>query len=208
MARKSKGIPLKKNILIFCEGDTEVLYFEMLNQKYKSSTTVRIRPVCRNGKQGEDLIKDLIQQMKTNPVYSPRKYESVYAVFDKDDLPLVDIKRAYELAEKHDITVIFSNECFDLWLLKHYKKVTGHSDRSSIYKSLRKELNLPKEYTKYKADKAFIERHFRHAVSQAMQNTQHIDDINANMAIPSNPYTNIHINLEKIYKRTNTSSGW
>ncbi len=38
MARRSKGIPLKPIIVIYCEGESEKAYFEMLKQKYHATT--------------------------------------------------------------------------------------------------------------------------------------------------------------------------
>lgn len=34
MSRKSKAIPLKPIVLVYCEGDSEKAYFEMLRHKY------------------------------------------------------------------------------------------------------------------------------------------------------------------------------
>lgn len=208
MSRKRQLKELKKNILIFCEGQTEALYFKMLNQKYKAGLTVNVHPFSRDGKQGDTLIKDLIHQQKSNPQLKGIQYELIFAIFDKDDLPDHNIIHAHQLAQANGITIIFSNECFDLWLLKHYEKVMGHKNRVAIYKRLSTLLKLPKNYETYKADKEFIEKYFRDYVHIAMQNTTHLLEKKVHNAVPSNPYTNIHIYLEKIYNRNSTSSGW
>ena len=48
-------------------------------------------------------------------------YERVWVVFDKDDFPLKNFNRAFDLARAHnEITPCWSNECFEIWYLLHF----------------------------------------------------------------------------------------
>lgn len=209
VARKRlKQKTLKKNILIFCEGSTEVCYFDMLNKKYRATRHVDVRAIDTQGKQGEAMVKYLLHQLKMNPNYKHKQYDSIFAIFDKDNLPDKNIIDAHKLAQQNDIKIIFSNECFDLWLLKHYKRISGHTNRQSIYKQLTQTLNLTDSYEKYKADNEFINKNFFDYVHRAFNNAEHLTDVEIQTEIPPNPYTNIHYYLETIYERNKTSSGW
>lgn len=42
MARKSKGKKIKKVTMIFCEGETEKYYFDMLKRKYSSGNVIPV----------------------------------------------------------------------------------------------------------------------------------------------------------------------
>ena len=50
-----------------------------------------------------------------------RPYERVWVVFDKDDWPMQNFNRAFDLARSwNEVTACWSNECFEIWYLLHF----------------------------------------------------------------------------------------
>jgi len=47
-------------------------------------------------------------------------YNQIWCVFDRDDFPLADYDRAFQLARNYGIKVAWSNEAFELWYLMHF----------------------------------------------------------------------------------------
>jgi hypothetical protein len=58
------------------------------------------------------------------------EFDEIVCVFDRDEHPYVDEARA--LARAHDITVGYSNPCFELWLALHSQDVRRHVDRHEV----------------------------------------------------------------------------
>lgn len=58
----------------------------------------------------------------------------VWAVFDRDEH--LRFNDAIQKAEAHKIKVAYSNPCFELWGLMHYRMVDGHLDRHSAQRRL------------------------------------------------------------------------
>ncbi len=99
----------KPTILIVCEGkNTEPSYF---NQFRLSSAT--IKPVGE-GYNTISLVNRTIQ------IAAQGKYEQVWCVFDKDDFNNVDFNNAIILAESNGLSVAYSNQAFEYWLILHF----------------------------------------------------------------------------------------
>ena len=56
-------------------------------------------------------------------------FEQTWAVFDKDDLDLspgnrANFEEAFKVGESAGVSIAYSNECFELWLLLHFTDVS------------------------------------------------------------------------------------
>lgn len=195
MARKSKGKKLKKRTMIFCEGETEKFYFDMLKKKYHSSNVTPVKSEVISGS-SVTLVKNAIA--KINAGKSKYKYEKIYVVYDKDDESSEDIQKALKEARAENIITLFSNECFELWVLMHFKKETSFKNRKELYKILEKEMNLSESYESIKGEKVapMLEDLIHKAVENATN--QELDDDVVNN-INNNPYTNVHHHIKSIY---------
>lgn len=58
----------------------------------------------------------------------------IWAVFDRDEH--VKFNEAIQQAEAHKIKVAYSNPCFEIWGLMHYRAVDGHIDRHPAQREL------------------------------------------------------------------------
>lgn len=67
------------------------------------------------------------------------KYEKAWLVIDKDSFSAEKFKCTLETCRHRNICVAYSNECYELWLLLHFKDVTGYKSRDVINKELNQE---------------------------------------------------------------------
>lgn len=196
MSRKPKGKKLKRKTIIFCEGETEKYYFDMLKKKY-GSYSVNVWPVQAKVVKGQSLtlVKNAIKQInsKTNKTV----FEKKYVVYDKDDEDKQSILEAISLANKNDIITLYSNECFEYWILLHFKNKNGHLSRKKLYEELEKELDIP-DYKSLKGEE--ISRFLVDKIKTAHENALSLKLIKDPFkSVDSNPYTNIHHYIKDIF---------
>ena len=73
-------------------------------------------------------------------------------MYDKDEQTTESIENAVRCAQRHrpEIKTIFSNECFELWLLLHFEEVNRYMTRENLYGRLEKVLHLKDSYRNFK----------------------------------------------------------
>ncbi len=88
MARKSKNYPYRKIIAIYCEGDSEKAYFEMIKRKYHGANVhvnkaqdMKVE-IDSDGLSGISLLKKAL--VKSQRLSKKQRAEQVYVVFDRD----------------------------------------------------------------------------------------------------------------------------
>jgi len=107
-ARKKSTLFLKESFLIFCEGETEVGYFNSFRKKAK---------LVKGGnaiQRVENAISEKNKKQNINPI------DHYWIVFDKDDATDQEFINAIHLAEKNGINVAWSNQAFELWIILHF----------------------------------------------------------------------------------------
>lgn len=140
---------LKPALLIFTEGQkTEPQYLVHWQRKLRESITIHIDD--RHGT--PNTLLQYAIDAKRNAARAEKKGrgtppDQIWCVFDRDDHPYVDEVR--KSAEGNGILIAFSNPCFELWLLLHYREQTRWLDSKeaqSEFKhaaSLSENKNLP-----------------------------------------------------------------
>lgn len=134
MARQKKKRPSKKMVYIFVEGVTEKTYFDALRQKLRL-TSVKME-ILKLDNAGCNWVEKSLNQMRNNPNYRRDSNTEVFVVFDKDQLKKAQFETMLSLAKINDISIIFSNISFELWLLAHFEPITtaNYSLRKTIEK--------------------------------------------------------------------------
>lgn len=185
--RVPKGIKLSKNVYIFCEGKTEEVYFNRLNQlAKKSNISVKAKEVSQSA---SALVNEAIRARKISP------YE-VYVVFDKDNNTNQAIEQAISLARRNNIGVAFTNVCFELWLLLHYEKVFVNSlSHSRLYSKINGHINI-QDYKNRKGDQAIIHKIAENFIFAVKSNDELMEQ---NSFWKVNPYSDIHELVKKIF---------
>ena len=88
------------------------------------------------------LVNNVIE--KDNKIVKDHK---TFVLFDKDDNPNMNFNFAIDKAKKNNIIPLWSNECFELWLLLHFNYMDSNVSRNDYYEKL-KDLTKSKTYDK------------------------------------------------------------
>lgn len=195
--RKPGGKKPYKVIYIYSEGEvTEREYFLAIKDELKLST-IHIKPIG-TGYHTVSLVKEVIAKRYRDEEGIETEW---WVVFDKDSWN--DFDEAIALAEKNNIKVAYSNECFELWFLLHYNLLENDIGRSNYYKILTKEFGFNYEkhgkelkYSKriYPLISAIEKTAHRHAAQLLKTHTDSgVESPNAKV-----PSTTVHLLVEKL----------
>ena len=120
-------------------------------------------------------------------------YAKVWCVIDRDDHPLDRYQQAFQLAASHhpEFTVIWANECFELWYLLHFSHHTSAIGRDDLFRKLAHPDRLGKSYSKTDTSITIYLAPMR---DQAIRRAVKLLDDVSNPRQPHlhNPSTNLH----------------
>lgn len=120
-----------KTILIFCEGQSEKLYFESF-----PVPTLKVEVIDLRGQSKLKLIK-MTESIITK---SEKRYDKVWCVFDMDikqgEKEFADFDNAIKSGEAKGYNIAYSNDAFELWFYLHYKYTEQANHRKFYYKEL------------------------------------------------------------------------
>src|SRR5690554_2047226 len=139
-------IPLRKSILIVCEGQTEKLYFESF-----PVLGLKVEAIDLGGQSKTKLVEST-QKILENSEY---EYDEVWCVFDMDFKngadEYADFDNAIEKANTLGYEVAYSNDSFELWFYLHYNKIEAQQLRTFYYEQLSQKfgINYEREGKKY-----------------------------------------------------------
>ena len=124
--------PKPDSFYIVTEGEkTEPQYFQAIanaiTQKHGGTIDVKVVGV---GRGTSALVEEVVNALSR----SPRMYQHVWAVFDKDDFD--DFDDAIALAERYGIRVGWSNQAFEYWLYLHFEYSDSALHRSAWVEKL------------------------------------------------------------------------
>ncbi|HIW89319.1 MAG TPA: RloB family protein [Candidatus Ligilactobacillus excrementipullorum] len=191
MGRKSRGLPQKKSTVIYCEGQSEVQYFQMLARKYSrknvSPQKIMIKSMAKSGLS----LLDGAWRMEKD-----RHHEKVYVVFDRDALTNAELSQCQKLAKQYHFQILFSCINFEVWILLHFEYFETSYTPAQLVKKLSGKNFFATDYQKFKGqpyDDFLLNR-----VGVAMKNATLLARTNQNW-LQSNPYTNLHHYLPEIF---------
>lgn len=170
-------------IHVFTEGESEKLYLSCLQE----SIGVRGRKklvIKSKKKQGLHLFNAVKKHYEKHDfTISPVK---IVLIVDKDDTPISDLIHLINLCNREHYLLIYSNECFELWLLLHNQKVTKSMNRADLRNALTKIHGQKYD----KTDKSLFEKIVQ-SYKTALNNSINFQNtLTANM-LDVNPYTNM-----------------
>lgn len=135
MARKervSRGKTMRPNYFVFCEGETEVAYTEMLRSHYRLPIHIIAKKTLQN------VTTALVERCKA--VYVQTACDRTYLMYDLDVAEMLERLQKVSGAE-----LLCSNPCFELWLLLHYQAVKTQLSSEDCVKKLKA---VAKQYKK------------------------------------------------------------
>lgn len=139
--RKSSHIELIEKHYIFCEGKiTETNYFnaikKLINKNAINRNAVNIEILHENAN-----CDVLLQKANAEVEYRGIVSGHIWCIYDKDDFSKDRFDKAEELAktfssEELKYHAIWSNQCFELWLLLHFEYYNSSNDRKNYFDKL------------------------------------------------------------------------
>lgn len=146
VARPFRPRKYEYHILIVCEDEnTEPSYFSRFKAKFdqllpKKTVFLFTKGTGRNSLGVVNYAIEMRQRMKEDENLT---FEQTWAVFDKDDLDLspgnrANFEKAFEVGNAAGISISYSNECFELWLLLHFTNISDRLPvtRTDLYATL------------------------------------------------------------------------
>lgn len=198
----AKSIEVQKSFLIICEGqNTEPAYFNAFplgNAKVESFGTGQSKTALV-----EHIVNDVLQGEDAHLL-------EVWAVFDFDVKPdqlhaqKSDFTQAIRLAEKHDIHVAWSNDCFELWFVLHFKLIEAALTRKEYYQDLSDlwKCNYEKQGKQHNFSRSIYKKLLedpRSSQAEAMLHARRLEANHAEASWPDkNPCTTVHHLVEEL----------
>jgi hypothetical protein len=176
----------RRRVLIVCEDSkSSRFYFKAFKIDPKRAELLTLG----TGMNTDSLVEEAMK-FHTKAVRAGQPYNEVWCVFDRDDFPLTNYHRAFELARANGIKVAWANEAFEIWYLLHFNyHDTGMSRQD--YKAKLKEFGL--EYDK--ADKtiyAQVKDRQTTALKNAHRLERHWNEMGKHFPERENPSTSVH----------------
>src|ERR1043165_4547536 len=184
--RRSDGAQGRRLVLIVCEDSkSSCLYFKGFKIDRERAEVLALG----TGMNTDSLVEEAIR-LKQKAAEEGQPYNDVWCVLDRDDFPLKNYARAFDLARNSRIRIAWANEAFELWYLLHFNyHDTGISRHD--YKAKLKESGL--EYDK--ADKAIyfkVKPYEETALRNARRLERHWNEMGEKFPERQNPSTNVH----------------
>lgn len=184
MARKErlpKGKTMRPNYFVFCEGDTEVAYVDLLRAHYRLPIHIIAKKTLLN------ITSALIERSKS--IYIQTKVDHTYLMYDLDVTTMLE-----RLQKIPNAILLCSNPCFELWLLLHYtdqrKELTSEEcvNRLCTFIKQYKKGTLPKD----------AKSHLLEKIPTAMDRAK-------NLTAHKNPSTTVYNLIEDLDKLKNSN---
>ncbi len=125
--RAPKGKKINPTIFIFCEGETEVAYVNLLKSLYRLPS-IHIHARIK----GNNITKEYIENYKKD---KPTHEKDSTCLFYDIDVPHMQEK----LSKIENCILLISNPVVELWFLLHYKHQKAYTNSNYCFE----ELNLP-----------------------------------------------------------------
>lgn len=125
MSRKKNTKNLYNQVLIFTNGITEKIYFELIKEKKITAYTLKINHFTANP---EQLVRKAIEYKEQ----SDGTINQIWCIFDIDNSHNEKVlEPALILANKNRIQIGYSNLSFEVWLLLHYTTIIAQTTNNN-----------------------------------------------------------------------------
>ncbi len=158
-------------ILIVCEGEkTEPYYFKEFKKINNESFTYEVSAEGK-GLNTIAVVEEAITR-KQQAELTPTPYDSVWAVFDKDDFSKDHFNNAIYKAKKYGVQVAWSNEAFELWYLYHFHNRITAMNRDEYKNAISTAVNKSDRYKGKKVYKYKKGSHGNYAIMNKYGNQE------------------------------------
>lgn len=181
---------------IFCEGEkTEIHYFKHLRSDLRIQK-LQIKVNYSDDKNALGIVNYALNSLNRRRDYLPG--DIIACVFDRDQNSPEELERAKKLASQKGIEIIFSNPCFEFWILSHFECYKRSLEKEVLKSKLISSLG---QYNKN--DPLLYEKTKDH-ISDAIKFSKEVISMHENDGVEiisrdSNPSTLVHQLIEQIY---------
>ncbi len=191
--RKQKRERSLRKILIMCED-------EKSSRLYLSSFPYdrnKVAVECLGMGMNTDSLVEAAIERKGQAKKRKEPYAEIWVVFDRDDHPNPNWKRAFDLAYGNDIKACWSNECFEIWYLLHFSYRITPIGRTELIEEISNLLGGGYE----KSDEDTFQK-LQNRLPTALENARRLAAENgpSNTARNINPSTLVHELVETLLK--------
>ncbi len=190
---------IRCRILIVCEGEkTEPNYFKSFEMTQRSGSRIIDFGIdCKGDGKNTIQVVDEAIRLKKKAEKSKKPYDSVWAVFDKDNFPNVKFDNAIRKAEANGIGCAWSNEAFELWYVNHFDYRSTPMSRVDYQSAINKCVRKNKKYSSfsYKKNDERIRQILQYCGSEksAIKNSQkQVSVFNSKRFHTQNPATTVY----------------
>lgn len=175
MARKPSDRPIRKRRLIVVDGTTEKIYLDIIKQKIRGAS-IDVKQVNPSG---AEAISSALRNCRKEAESKHIHYKHCYIVIDKDDLTVEDFNQILQDERNNaDVTLVFSNEAFEVWLLAHIEVMKpGIISRAKLNSKLTKFLKEDYDKTNRKQILRIINEAEPNYIDTLISNTNSINSI-------------------------------
>lgn len=125
---RSRMVQMTRHLVVSEGKETEPRYFEGVRAALGAANERKVAIVVKGaGKHTLDLLDFAVEHCR----YAPETFDHVWLVYDKDDFPASDFdameRKCDELSDgSRTFHALWSNPCFELWPLLHFRYTTAH----------------------------------------------------------------------------------
>lgn len=125
---RSRMVQMTRHLVVTEGKETEPRYFEGVRAALGAANERKVAVVVKGtGKHTLDLLDFAVEHC----LYAPETFDHVWLVYDKDDFPASDFdameRKCNELSDgSRTFHALWSNPCFELWPLLHFRYTTAH----------------------------------------------------------------------------------
>jgi hypothetical protein len=192
-----------KRIYIFTEGKkTEVNYLtskkeEVAKEIRKRNIEIVIHGTGRNTLSLVDYALDYLSINKIT-VNNSTQSDECWVVFDKDDF-IKNFNSAIKKAEKENLKIAYSNECFELWFLLHFNFTDAAMHRTDYKNKLDEKISRINGQNYHKNSETMYTL-IQHLEKDAIRNAKKLLKIHQGERSFSkkNPSTTVHLLVESL----------
>lgn len=178
MARQSKSRDKQLKNLLIVDGETEEVYFKNILQRYKMSA----KDVKRVAPSGGQAVSFGMNEANSFETAMRKQYSNYYIIIDRDNISRAEFEHIRrEADQRQNVTLIFSNVSFEVWLLAHYQRMTDRPVDANVDNAwYRQELSNCLDEPYKKGDSVQLDKIIssaEHPIDTAFSNTSAIQEL-------------------------------
>lgn len=196
---------VKGKLFIICNGTkTEVNYFKSLSLSLGKQSKYLVDAKAVNASPSDMIHKVAERKIKLKGF--DKELDNIYCVFDVDEFIDNNKERFVQTiheAKENNINLIWSNPCFELWILNHFNFSGSEMNAAECTEALKKKYKneLSKDYSKTTPN---LYNDLQSKIQNAVANSSKYQFNQSSLEkISINPSTNVHILVNKILELNN-----